>query len=164
MGVSAKLDEKRWPLKYMAFITQRLIARRPEAQIVFNYAPGKEAADAAEVYDLCGHDAHIFLGVEAKSQRELSVLATFVTFYFGNEGGARHIMHAHGKPLFVVVSPGRDPRTWIPCDNVPASWASLDELMPPEEQLGLPYDELYSRITPQFVWGKVERFLDENGL
>lgn len=164
VGVSAKLDEKRWPLKYMAFITQRLIARRPEAQIVFNYAPGKEAADAAEVYDLCGHDAHIFLGVEAKSQRELSVLATFVTFYFGNEGGARHIMHAHGKPSFVVVSPGRDPRTWIPCDNVPASWASLDELMPPEEQFGLPYDELYARITPQFVWGKVERFLDENGL
>ena len=33
VGVSAKLDEKRWPLKYMAFITQRLIARRPEANV-----------------------------------------------------------------------------------------------------------------------------------
>ena len=33
VGVSAKLDEKRWPLKYMAFITQRLIARRLEANV-----------------------------------------------------------------------------------------------------------------------------------
>ena len=109
---------------------------------------------------MCGRDPHIFLNVEAKSQRELSVLATFVTFYFGNEGGARHIMHAHGKPSFVVVTPGRDGNVWIPKDGVPASWATLDDLMPREEQELLPFAEQYKRITLEYVWNKLSAFLD----
>ena len=164
VGVSAKLDDKKWPLEDMAFITKKLIERCPNAQIVFNFAPGKEAADAKKVYELCGRDQHIFLNVEAKSQRELSVLATFVTFYFGNEGGARHIMHAHGKPSFVVVTPGRDGNVWIPKDGVPASWATLDDLMPREEQELLPFAEQYKRITPEYVWNKLSAFLDREGI
>ena len=164
IGVSAKLESKKWPLVNMAFITRKLISHCPEAQIIFNFAPGKEADDARCVYKQCNCNPHIFLNVEAKSQRELSVLATFVTFYFGNEGGARHIMHAHGRPSFVVVTPGRDPHVWIPQDDVPASYASLDEIMPPEKQAKLSFTEKYASITPEFVWAKLVEFLKANRL
>lgn len=164
VGVSAKLEEKKWSLEGMAYITKQLIARNDDAQIVFNFAPGQEADDAKRVYALCGNDRHIFLNVDAKSQRELSVMATFVTFYFGNEGGARHIMHAHGKPSFVVVSPGRDPRIWIPDDGVPASWACLDDLMSREKQEQYTFAEQYKLITPEYVWRKLAAFLDKKNI
>ena len=53
--------------------------------------------------------------------RQLVALASFSTAYFGNEGGARHIVHAVGRPSFVIVSPSIDPVTWVPQRTLPSA-------------------------------------------
>ena len=52
--------------------------------------------------------------------RELVALAHYTTFFFGNEGGARHIIQAEGKPSFVVCAPQTSIKKWIPENEIPA--------------------------------------------
>ena len=42
MGVTAKLENKTWPIDRMTEVIRRFINRFPNTQIIFNYAPGKE--------------------------------------------------------------------------------------------------------------------------
>ncbi|MGI6223826.1 MAG: glycosyltransferase family 9 protein [Prevotella sp.] len=164
MGVTAKLADKRWRLDYMADITRRIIRQYPDVQLIFNYAPGNEEAEARKLYDMLEHDPHIFIDVQAHSPRELSVMTTFVDFYFGNEGGARHIAQAHGKPSFVIVAPQNNPRVWIPQNETPAGAISIDEILSPEQRATLPQPEQYEKITPDLVWQRLTEFMNRYGL
>ena len=124
VGVTAKLEHKTWPEDRMVYVLGRLTADYPQWQLVFNYAPGKEAANARRIYDMLvagtqGEDLdhRLFLNIEAKTPRQLAAMAANCTAYFGNEGGARHIVHAMGRPSIVVCSPGVSKATWLPQDT-----------------------------------------------
>ncbi|MGI6224528.1 MAG: glycosyltransferase family 9 protein [Prevotella sp.] len=160
MGITAKLANKRWPLEYMADITKRIIHQYPDVQMIFNYAPGNEEVEARRLYDMLNHDSHIFINVQAHSPRELSVMTTFVDFYFGNEGGARHIAQAHDKPSFVVVAPQNNPKVWIPQNETPAGAVSIDEVLSPEQRAAIPLPDQYEKITPELVWQRLSKFLN----
>lgn len=120
IGVTAKLAEKTWPKEQMTEVLRRMIQRFPQLQFIFNYAPGQEEKNAREIYQLLGNPANVFIEVQARSSRQLAAMCGSISFYFGNEGGARHIVHAMQKPSMVVCSPFANPKVWIPQDNVPA--------------------------------------------
>ena len=120
VGVTAKLAHKTWAEDRMTEVLRRLIEQYPQLQLVFNYAPGQEEQNAREIYELLGCPPSVFINVQARSGRELAAMCASISFYFGNEGGARHIVHAMGKPSIVVCSPHANPKVWIPQDDVTA--------------------------------------------
>ena len=126
-GPTAKLDHKIWDEDNMIWIIRKLIDTYPEAQFIFNYAPGREHEKALRIWHKLNKDAHIFIHTEAVNMRELVALAHYTTFFFGNEGGARHIIQAEGKPSFVVCAPQTSIKKWIPENKTPAEGISNTE-------------------------------------
>ena len=117
VGVTAKLKSKTWPEDRMTDTLQRLLDHCPQLQLIFNYAPGREAENARLIYECLGKHQNIFLQIQARSPRELAAMAANCTAYFGNEGGGRHIVHAMGKPSLVICSPFASKTTWLPQDT-----------------------------------------------
>ena len=122
VGVTAKLENKTWAEDRMTETLRRLLDTFPPLQLIFNYAPGREAENARRIYEHLGANPHIFLQIQAKSPRELAAMAANCTAYFGNEGGGRHIGHAMGKPSLVVCSPLASKTTWLPQDTDVLAW------------------------------------------
>lgn len=117
VGVTAKLEHKTWPEDRMTEVLRRIIETLPQWQLIFNYAPGREADNAQRIYKLLNSPKNVFLNIEAKSPRALAAMAANCTAYFGNEGGGRHIVHAMGKPSLVICSPYASKTTWLPQDT-----------------------------------------------
>lgn len=157
-NVTAKLANKVWNEDRMVWVLDKFMKQHPEYQIIFNYAPGQEEANARRIYETLGKPQQVFIDVKARSSRELVAMGYYMTFFFGNEGGARHIMHAAGCPSLVVCAPGSSKTVWIPQTNVlaegisPADFASASELSKMERE------QQYSLISQEFVWEKLQQF------
>ena len=122
VGVTAKLENKTWAEDRMTETLRRLLDTFPHLQLIFNYAPGREAENARRIYEHLSAHQNIFLQIQAKSPRELAAMAANCTAYFGNEGGGRHIVHAMGKPSLVICSPLASKTTWLPQDTDVMAW------------------------------------------
>lgn len=160
VGVSAKLPWKRWRMDYMVETLRRVIAHRPDVQMIFNYAPGDEEAEAREVYRRLGEPECVKIGIEARGIREMAVMAACCDFYFGNEGGARHIVQAVGVPSFAIFSPSGEMQTWLPKTSTPASGISYLQKISPDEIPGKSYGELMDSVTPDDVYPPLEEMMD----
>ena len=165
VGVTAKLENKTWPEDRMTETLRRLMKAFPRVQLVFNYAPGREAENARRIYDvLVTHagavgGASVFLNIEAKSPRQLAAMAANCTAYFGNEGGARHIVHAMGHPSLVVCSPGASKTTWLPQDtDIQALGIAASDIA---DVAGMSREEQYNLITVDRVWPLLENFVSD---
>ena len=146
IGVTAKLEHKTWPEDRMTETLRRFIAFYPDIQLIFNYAPGQEAENARRIYEQLGCPPNVMMNVEAKSPRQLAAMAANCTAYFGNEGGARHIVHAMGRPSLVICSPGASKTTWLPQDT---------------DILAIGIDAVsYDLITVDKVWPELQRFCE----
>ncbi|MBM6992292.1 MAG: glycosyltransferase family 9 protein [Prevotella sp.] len=156
MGVTAKLSFKVWHEDRMTEIIDRFIAQYPDVQIIFNYAPGQEEENARRIYRQLKDRSRVFIDVQAKSPRELLALSHHIALYFGNEGGARHIVHAAGRPSFVICAPGSLKSTWIPQDAVPADGVSAMDLA---DTNGLTPQQMYNLITIEAVWKRFNDFI-----
>ena len=147
VGVTAKLVHKTWAEDRMTEVLRRFIAACPQWQLIFNYAPGQEAENARRIFSNIEGKADVssvFLNIEAKSPRQLAAMAANCTAYFGNEGGARHIVHAMGRPSLVICSPGASKTTWLPQET---------------DILALGIDApSYDLITVDKVWPELQRF------
>ena len=164
VGVTAKLENKTWAEDKMTEILLRLIKTYPKWQFVFNYAPGKEAENAHRIYDnLCeklpAAADTCFLNIEARCPRQLLAMAVCCTAYFGNEGGARHIVYAMGRPSFVICSPMASKATWLPHDtNVLTQGIAASDLA---DTTGMTYEQQYDLITVDEVWSRLHAFCEE---
>ena len=144
VGVTAKLAHKTWPEDRMTQVLHLFIETSPQWQLIFNYAPGQEAENARRIYSNLSSTSNIFLNIEAKSPRQLAAMAANCTAYFGNEGGARHIVHAMGKPSLVICSPFASKTTWLP-QNTDVLALGIDA-------------ESYDLITVDKVWSELQSF------
>ncbi len=164
VGVTAKLENKTWAEDRMAETLLRLMKTYPHLQLVFNYAPGKEAENARRIYrHLCGRQpaaaGSCFLSIEARSPRELAAMASCCTAYFGNEGGARHLAHAMGCPSLVVCSPGASKATWLPQHtHVLTQGIAASDLA---DVSGLTYGQQYDLIGVEDVWPRLLDFCQQ---
>jgi len=158
-GVTAKLANKTWAADRMEETVRRIINRFPSVQVVFNFAPGIEEQQALQMSERL-HAPQVFTTVEARSMRELAAMAANVTAYFGNEGGARHVVGAMGKPTFVICAPGVRKHVWIGEDTRAVGVEDADIL--PETTLStMSQTERYGVITVEEVWKRLQPFLDE---
>lgn len=157
---ATRVDYKMWPTHHMAATLKQIMKTWPHLQIILNYAPGHEEQVARQLYEQLGRPAQIFIDVAARSQRDLVAMASLTTAFFGNEGGARHIAHAMGKPSFVVVAPSSVKARWLPQGDVPAEGIACTDLASPQTLAGMTYAERYALITPQAVWQRLEPFLE----
>lgn len=148
VGVTTKLLHKEWPREDMARALSEILSEHPSLQLVFNYAPGDEEKRAREVKDMLSSEGEaVFMTPQAKSMRELAALCANCTFYFGNEGGARHVAQAMGIPSLAICSPGIHARTWIP--DYGLSWAveGKEQLVNGKKEcLMADYDEVVERL------------------
>lgn len=158
-GVVSKLAFKCWPQDFMVEILRRIITSFPSLQLVFNYAPGVEAEAAHNIYKELGEPSGVFIDVQAPSMRSLVALASHCSAYFGNEGGARHIVQAVGRPSLVVFSPDVRKENWLPQTDVPAIGISPSDVLSPEMSAQMSYEDRYSAVTPDVVWERLEPFL-----
>ena len=143
VGVTAKLENKTWPEDRMTEILRRFIMTFPQWQLIFNYAPGREAENAKRIFGHLQCPKNTFLNVAAKSPRQLAAMAANCTAYFGNEGGGRHIVHAMGKPSLVICSPLASKTTWLPQDtDIVAQGIDAKD------------------ATVDFVWSELQRFCE----
>ena len=80
------------------------IIQRYDAQLIFNYSREEKAA-ALALYEDMGKDEHIFIDIEADSLRKLVSMLETADFFFGNEGGPRHIAQACHLPGLAIYPP-----------------------------------------------------------
>jgi len=158
-GVVSKLSYKSWNSDYMMDVLCRVLETFPELQLVFNYAPGEEEAAAQALYRRMGSPENVFINVKAADMRQLVCLASSCNGFFGNEGGARHIAHAVGRPSLVVVSPAVDKTNWLPKNSVFARGISASDVVASEKLSHMSYSEKYSCITPDYVWAQLKEFI-----
>lgn len=156
-GVTAKLESKTWAEDRMVEVLRRFLAARPDVQVIFNYAPGKEAESVGRIHDMLGRNPNIFTNIEARSMRQLAAMAANCTFYFGNEGGARHIVQAMGRPSLVVCSPMASKKTWLPDSETPLTRGIAPSDIDPQAAR-LSYDEQYRLIGVERVWADLQAF------
>lgn len=162
IGVTAKIESKTWSEDSMVSVIDSITQRYPDMQIIFNYAPGREEQNARRIYERVENNGNIFIDIKAGSPRELVAMAELISIYFGNEGGARHIVHACGKPSFVICSPIADKATWLPQDDVPAEGIAASDIVTESDLEQLTDEEKYALITPAMVKEKLFGFMKDN--
>lgn len=161
-GVTAKLASKTWSHENMAEVVRKIIDEFPDCQIIFNFAPGKEAENAHLMYRQLGEPQNIFINIEARTPRELAAMCANTTVYFGNEGGTRHIAQAMGCPSWVICAPGISKQKWLPQDNPLAQGLAASDLLPAKQLATMTAEEQYAAISVENVWLKLRPFLQKN--
>lgn len=158
LGVVAKLAHKAWPADYIVDILQRIMKEFPDLQLIFNYAPGAEEAMARDIYRQLGSPANVKIEVKAPSMRKLMCLARWSTAYFGNEGGARHIVEAVGRPSLSICSPNV-PKGRCVRESADTVTVALSDIARPDDYENLDPAARYRLITPEAVWQRLNPFL-----
>ncbi|MDO4823748.1 MAG: glycosyltransferase family 9 protein [Bacteroidales bacterium] len=160
---TARQEYKVWPKEYMKEILRRII-RDYDAQIIFNFAGDVERKCAMQYREELGNDPHIFINVEANSLPDLCALTVNCNFFFGNEGGPRHIAQAMGVPTYAIFPPGIRKGLWQPNEGKRYSGIGTEDFMPTEEQLSkkMTYEERMRLIDVESVWTGLKQSLDYN--
>lgn len=162
LNVTAKIASKVWEEEKMAQVVAGFIERHPEAQLLFNYAPGAEEENARRIYARLGSPRQVMIDVTARSARQMVALFADVDMFFGNEGGARHIAQACGVPSLVVCCPNSDKHIWLFRNSVAAEGIAPADFATPEQLATLSYEQRYSLISPEFVTERLEAFYQKN--
>ncbi|MBR1667410.1 MAG: glycosyltransferase family 9 protein [Bacteroidaceae bacterium] len=160
-NVTAKLASKVWNEERMVWVLNQFIRHFPNFQIIFNYAPGQEEENARRVYQKLGNPPQVFIDVQARSSRQLVAMGHYMTLFFGNEGGARHIMHAAGCPSFVVCAPGNSKTVWLPQNSVPAVGISPTDFATSAELANMSKEQQYELISQEKVWEQLKTFTEK---
>lgn len=163
-NVTAKLASKVWMEDRMVWVLNHFLNQNPDYQIIFNYAPGQEEENARRIYAQMGKPHQVFIDIQAHSSRELVAMAGYMTLFFGNEGGARHIAQAAGCPSLAICAPENSKRVWIPQTQVLAEGISpIDTLstnnISEETYRKMSREEKYGLLTQEFVWNRLQSFM-----
>ncbi len=163
-NVTAKLASKVWTENRMVWVLNHFIEQYPEYQIIFNYAPGQEEENARRIYAQMGKPKQVFIDVQAHSSRELVAMAGYMTLFFGNEGGARHIAQAAGCPSLAICAPENSKKVWIPQTQVLAEGISPVDILNEQKVTEETYRQMsredkYSLLTQEYVWNRLQTFM-----
>lgn len=104
VAITTRIVDKAWNRLRMAEILRRLI-NQYDAQLIANFADPTEKKVAQEYITALNHDPHFHTNIEAKNLRQLCAMCANSNFFFGNEGGPRHIAQSFHIPSFAHRSP-----------------------------------------------------------
>ncbi len=148
--VSARLQHKIWDKECMKQVLQRIIDNY-DAQIIFNFVSA-EREFAINVHQEMNNHPNVFTNIEANSLRDLCALSANCNFFFGNEGGARHLAQALDVPSFAIFPPKISKSRWLPGQGERFAGISPDDFCSKAEQKSMTYEERFNLITVERVW------------
>lgn len=158
-AVTARLIHKIWDKDKMKTILRQLI-NTYDVQLLFNYGGQEEKDFAIQLHaELDNHPA-IFTNIEAKSLRELPAMLTNTQFFFGNEGGPRHISQALDIPSFAIYPPKASKAEWLPNASERFQGIEPADLFEESSSTQCSYKEEFDLITPDVVWSRLSAMLD----
>ncbi len=159
-AVTARLAHKVWNKEYMRDVLLR-ITDKYDAQLIFNYG-GREEREAAIALQQSMPDCpNIFTNIEARNLRELAAMLVHSDFFFGNEGGPRHISQAFNIPSFAIYPPETSKKEWLP--NASERFQGIEPREISESALSgaLSFTEKFNLISADAVWNKLDPMLDK---
>lgn len=161
-AVTARLIHKIWDKERMKAILLQLVDTY-DLQLIFNYG-GKEEKDfASQLHRELDNHPSIFADIEANNLRELPAMMANSHFFFGNEGGPRHISQALDIPSYAIYPPQAAKAEWLPnaCDRFQG--IEPRDVSDKTDDNKMPYKEKFDFITPEVVWDGLSRMLDSLG-
>lgn len=158
-AVTARLAYKVWDMDRMQEILNRII-KKYDAQIIFNFA-GNEKDIAIALHQKMNNSPHIFTNIEANSLRELCALAANSHFFFGNEGGPRHLAQSFDIPAFAIYPPNIAKTRWLPNPGERFQGISVEDICSREELEPLEYAQRFNLITVEKVWEPLDKMLSQ---
>jgi len=161
IGVTTKLTHKKWKVAFMVATLQKILNDYKDIQMIFNYAPGYEEEDAKKIYKELEGTENIKIDIQASSLRQLAALCANCSFYFGNEGGARHIAQAVGIPSFAIFSPSASKSMWLPSNSIMAEGISANDILSLEQRRDLTYEQCFDIITPEEVYKRLQPIIEK---
>ena len=154
-----RVKGKAWSMERMKKVL-RLIIETYDAQLIFNYNEREKEA-AFRLFREMGEDEHLFIHIEADSIRKLGAMCLQADFFFGNEGGPRHIAQALNIPGFAIYPPWVDKTKWLPNPSERYQGISPRDVILPDEWQSLTDRERFERITVKEVWARLRPMLDK---
>lgn len=157
-AVTARLTYKVWKPEYMRELLQRIIAHY-DVQLIFNYGGREEKNAATRLQQEMGDPVGVFTNIQAGNLRELAAMLANSDFFFGNEGGPRHISQALNVPSFAIYPPEIDKKKWLPnaCDRFQG--IEPGDVSDEARNKKLSYREKFEYITVDEVWDRLEPML-----
>ena len=159
-AVAAWLKHKIWNQDYMSRVLWQIIEKY-DAQLIFNFA-GKDEQDVAlRLYRKMGSHPNIFTDIEAVNLRELAAMVTLSGFFFGIEGGPRHISQAFDVPAFAIYPPGTIKAQWLPNASGRFQGIEQSDISGQENNPDLSFPEKFDLITADAVWERLDPMLEK---
>ncbi len=155
--VTARLAHKVWDKERMKEVLRRMIDKY-DTQIIFNFA-GNEEEFAVNIHREMGNDKNVFTNIKAGSLRDLCALIVNCDFFFGNEGGPRHIAQALEIPSYAIYPPNILKSIWLPNEGERYAGISPDDNNLQEEQRNMTYLDRFNLITVDEVWAGLDKML-----
>ncbi len=157
-AVTSRQKHKVWNIENMKIILLKIIENY-NAQLVFNFG-GKEEKDfALELHREMGNHPNIFTNIEAQNLRELAAMLALSDFFFGNEGGPRHISQALNVPSFAIYPQTAGKTQWLP--NACERFQGIEpkDVSERANDETLSFNEIYNLVTAEEVWKRLNPML-----
>jgi heptosyltransferase-2 len=157
-AVTTRLTYKVWKMEYMQELLQRIIDHY-DVQLIFNYGGQEEKNAAIRLQQEMGNPIRVFTNIQAGNLRELAAMLANSDFFFGNEGGTRHISQALNIPSFAVYPPGISKKIWLPnaCNRFQGIESCDVSAEATNEKWS--YREKFEFITVDEVWKRLQPML-----
>jgi heptosyltransferase-2 len=156
-AVVTRLAHKMWDKKQMMQIL-KLMIEKYDAQLVFNFGGKEEEESAKQIHHEMNNHPAIFTNIKADRLTDLAAMLANADFFFGNEGGPRHISQALNVPSFAIYPPFIVKKYWLP--NTDERFQGIepeDILEDPDEKLS--YADRFRLITTEEVWKRLNPML-----
>lgn len=160
-AVATRLSYKMWNQESMKEILNLILDRYKDVQLIFNYA-GKEEKNIAQTlhHDMLQSHPRIFSNVEANNLRELAAMVKLSSFFFGNEGGPRHISQALNIPSFAIYPPNISKQTWLPNPNERFQGLEPRDISYEKAISKISYNEKFNLVSVEEVWKLLHPMLE----
>ena len=124
-----------------------------KGQVIFFYSPD-EKDFIMKFYEKFEDKKDLFVNINTKSIRELAMVISNCDFFFGNEGGPRHLAQSLDIPSFAIFSPSASKKEWLSNANERHQGVDSDDVGNCEN---LDYNGQYNLIDPDYVFDKIEK-------
>lgn len=158
-AVATRIPGKVWDGEKMRQILERIIEHY-DAQLIFNFAGKAEEDVAIQLHRRMNNHRRVFTNVRAENLRELAALISLSGFFFGNEGGPRHISQALRIPSFAVYPPSISKSDWLP--GADERYQGIEPADISEEKAknpNLSFSSKFDLLTVDKVWEKLSPML-----
>ena len=152
-AVNSVSNGKRWRKDYMTEVL-KYILNNYDYQLLLFYTPNEKEYTVNLAEEL--QNDRVFYNIETKDVRDLAKLMANSDYYFGNEGGARHIAQAVELPGFAVFSPDASKKDWL-VNNGNTDYDGIEARdILGDSVYSMSENERYDVITPQEVIKRLE--------